>query len=200
MRQYDQLSITTREGYDMSNKRASNRGIEGAEELWPHQAFWLDDEGHRWLVTAWLGRIGDRIEVVGMDARSFRHERESQLEQFLPLQEDAVILTAKIWRSIGALKERIRTKNRQELSDSGLLAGPDRDVLAAWNAPVDLVASRHNEIAYLYKQARLAGKKPVDLVMEELFLSRSAANKRIQRARHAGALPPAGPGRPRKSA
>lgn len=183
----------------MSNYQASDHGLEGAEELWPHQAFWHDDDGHRWLVTAWLGKVGDRVEVVGMDLRSFRHERESQLEQYLPLQEDAVKLTSQIWRSVGALKERIRTKNRQELSDNGLLAGPDRDVSAAWNAPVNSVASRHEEVAYLFAKARLAGKRPVDVVMAELFLSESAANKRIQRARHAGALPLAGPGRPRKS-
>jgi len=169
--------------------------------LMPHQMYWLDEDGHRWLVTAWLGRVGDRIEVVGMEVRSFRHEKETLLEPMLPTQHEAVKLTAAIWRSSGALKKQLRDNFRDELA--GLLDFADPDVVAAWHepnqqlTPSQQVPTTHERIAEMYNMARSIGKRPAVEISSRLKISESAASRRISRARAAGFLPPVKVGRPK---
>lgn len=166
--------------------------------LQPHQTYYYDEDGQRWLVTAWLGRVGDRIEVVGMDVRSFRHDREHALDPYLPTQEDAVKLTAKIWRAAGALKEELRVNYLRELSESGLLDDVDSDVSSAWKSPTNRLPSTHEAIATLYVIARATNQRPAVLIAKELDMSESAASKRILRAQEVGLIPRAKVGRPRK--
>jgi len=169
--------------------------------LMPHQTYWLDEDDHRWLVNAWLGRVGDRIEVVGMEVRSFRLEKEALLEPMLPAQDEAVKLTSAVWRSTGALKKQLRENYRDGLE--GLLDYADPDVAAAWRepnqqpTPSQQVPTTHQKIADMHDAARSLGKRPALEISRRLDISVSAANKRIARARNAGFLPPAKPGRPK---
>lgn len=172
--------------------------------LLPHELLWPDAERGPWLVRAAFGRVGERIEVVGVELQSlgvpelverFGEMREGPSGESLPLA-----LTSELWRTLplGRLLAQARTAWLEALDDTGLLER-NPDAAQLWTGPrrrgrVDL-----ERVAAIYLAAMRPGGsgKPLEDVMERLGpMSKSAAAQRVSRARAAGLLAPTTRGRP----
>lgn len=169
----------------------------------PHECLWVDDDSRPWLVRATFARVGERMEVVGMEVRSVRLDGEEHLAPYLPTKSDGssspVPMNSTVWRAVGTLASELRHHYVSALDGAGLLdrVGNER-AAAAWRAPRDRVEARLEEVAAVYKAAVDDGRSTTRAVADHFGLSEHAAAKRVQRAREAGHLPPTNRGRRRK--
>lgn len=192
------ITVTDVYRYSSKDPDASHISV-----LWPNS-----DTGPWWLVLRWAVVAG-RPECVGVDLRSCREPGETWPEA-LPLWSDQPPpLTQKIWRGM-PIMEMIRDV-RQHLIQveadflQGIVDRTDPDVtherrlamlgelvalqqeLAGGNA---LPGNVYEQVARVYRQAWMDGRRPTRAVAEHFTISDSAAAKRVMRARKAGLLPP----------
>lgn len=169
---------------------------------------WADPSGGHWMVDMDWAVIDGRAECVGLTLRSFvpagadgvRPVRKSG--ELRPLRTE--VLRAFTMSTI----EESRSDIVQPLGSDGLwpeevglrktfTAGRARRLVGASGEtlpPTEALA----EVARIYTAAWQRGDPPTAAVAEALSISRSAAGKRVARARAAGLLPPSpGQGRAR---
>lgn len=171
-------------------------------ELGAHERLWFDNNKRPWLIKATFSRIGERIEVVGMEVRSVRRPDEKRLDKHLPetASGNGIAVSSQVWRSAGALISEMRQHYLEALRQSGMLTQPGNEESAVrWLIPKD-ESARLRDVAAIYKAAVEAGQSTTLAVSNHFGLSPSAAAKRVQRAREAGLLPPAKRGRRARNA
>lgn len=175
---------------------------------------WVDPNGEKWAVDMLFVVLNGRAECVGLGIRSItpteqgrwrpvdgevRPIRAETLRSFtMSVVEEARAQFAAVLGDKGALspglddreRERLRTaftaSHRSKLVDADGKPVPTRDALA--------------EVARIYGAAWRRGDSPTKAVAEAFKISKSAAAKRVARARAAGLLPPTEQGRARGGA
>ena len=173
--------------------------VERPAGMAPHELLWFDEDGRGWHVRAEFARVGERMEVVGMEVRSYRRDDEEHLDGFLPTRaEGPTVLSSTIWRALGTLSRDLREAWFGALTESGLIDQPGNErAAAAWRAPKDRVEVRLEEVAAVFVHADQNGGGGTPAVANRFGISYAAAAKRVQRARAANRLPPATRGRKR---
>jgi hypothetical protein len=166
-------------------------GIAGARE-------WVGPDGGHWLITTTWAEVAGRAEVVGLEITSVANvdgEWRTPREDESPRPVRTSIL-----RAIPAtLFHQQRAGWVEALSTDGAFDGLDTVALGAFDqdgrgrrfvdkngnavSPADALV----EVARIY---RSAAANPTKTVADTLHLSRSAAAKRVARARAAGLIAP----------
>lgn len=168
-------------------------------QLGVNERLWRDGNNRTWLVKATFGRVGERIEIVELRARSSRMPNEERLAKFLPIAGGgtAVYPKARALRTNGRLGREMKEHYLAALCQSGMLRQPGNErIRARWLAPRDRVETPLEEVAEVYNAALDVDQSTRLAVSQRFFISSSAAAKRIRRAREAGLLPKARRGRP----
>jgi len=161
--------------------------------LGPREVLWPDSQRGPWLVSADFGRIGDRMEVVGLNVRSLGApdlEKRFALARRPRGLELPALLTVQVWRSlpVGRLTAQLRAAWLAALDESGLL---ERNPAAAerWTAQRRQGGVDLEQVAAVYLKALAEGRSPTEAVRVECGpMSKSAAAQRVSRACDAGFL------------
>ena len=172
---------------------------------------WTDPNGKHWMVDTYWSNVDGRQECIGLTLRSFGIiDEKRKLARPVREAEGVHPLRAEVLRgalTMGVIDQR-RSKvvefldyaanadhmKRYQTAEVATLraefaAGPRRRITGADGAPMP-TADALAEVARVYREAWQVGANPTAAVADVFTLSRSAAAKRVARAREAGLLPP----------
>jgi hypothetical protein len=147
----------------------------------PPPKTWTAPDGSTWSVTIKWAVLGGRAECVGVHIESTDwppRPMGSQLWRSVPIA--SLIDRDAYWQANTGHAEMDRVEGPL-FTRGRKVVGADGAVLA----PAEALA----EVASVYRNAWGRGLNPTQAVAEALSLSRSAAAKRVRRARDAGLLP-----------
>lgn len=170
---------------------------------------WTDPAGRKWNITTEWAEIDGRAECVGVRIASFQPYTGSG-EGLIEAADfrDVVAIKSTTLRAfpISVIEEARRRMARFPLDERA--SDPVRRARDAFRAPRPRsltgadgkpmpTAEALGEVARVYSDSWRAGADPTKTVAETFTLTRSAAAKRVARARDAGLLPKTKQGRPR---
>lgn len=168
---------------------------------------WPDPRRGPWLIEATFGTVDGRAECIGVSIRSHRDTwvaTDDWLKGILPAgsgpeaaaegSPDPLPITSQVLRSVPLLK--IAADLRQQWADEVITAGRATErAIRAWKRPRDRASISLEDVARVYRDAWTRGASPTLTVADTFHISRSAASKRVARARSAGLLPATRQGR-----
>lgn len=171
------------------------------------RVMWPDRSRGPWLIDLRFAVVDERVECVGIELRSYRHDDEAWLAlpragegnepvrvamlREIPL--GSLIATEKL-RAAHTLRSHLRHLRRDDLAAETAAWEKGAARTRGGRPPEDLSLE---QVAQVYREAAVATNAPTRAVAEAFQLSRSAAAKRVARARAAGLLPPTERGRAR---
>lgn len=199
-------------GREEARRRGYLHTPEPPERVPAQVEIFRDADGGSWIVALHWTQIAGRYECVGVECRSFVHGDDPQSLQKemrpLPAVPQSVMTAAKLRRfPLGRWIDEHRAESRRIWEEAA--AAPSYRVrlqqlgvnvdseVRTWRAGQRRARFDLSATAAVYRDAHAAGDSPTLAVADFFQLSRSAAAKRVQRARRAGLLPETTRGRPR---
>ena len=175
---------------------AADRYIGMHSTIWPHPL-----EGP-WVIRFHWGAVGDRVECIGLDVRSFRSKEEPAGPRPLPSGSYQPITTT-LLRSLkadGLIQENIEAFGdlvewASKLASTGAKARREATrVLESMNAPrrrgrpPEYPPEHYEKVATVYSEAHAANRTPRRAVAREFGVSETKAGHWIAKARKLGYL------------
>jgi hypothetical protein len=179
---------------------------------------WEAPDGSLWEIVMQWAEVGGRAECVGMELRSYRRDYLSGKMWPLPRSDGPQPISSEVWRRVpmsiiddgraghadflDVVARTERPRHPESLEEIRAVRklftepGGRGRKLVGENGHVLSAVQALTEVAAIYREAWRAGLNPTQAVAEALSLSRSAAAKRVRRARDAGLLPETTRGRP----
>ncbi len=166
---------------------------------------WVDPNGKHWVVDTFWSVIDGRQECVGVALRSFGFtDKRERRGRPVRLEEGVHPLRVEVLRALtmSVIEERrhsiasLLDELGHQTESAAFRAGQQRRITGPDGAPLPTDEALE-EVARVYRAAWHERVNPTAAVAEAFTLSRSAAAKRVARARAAGLLPPTTQGQAR---
>lgn len=156
-----------------------------SRHLKPGVQEWTASDGSRWIVRTGWAEVGGRAECVNIAIESVDDMPRPITTSLLRSVPFASLIEADALEQAGAGPPAMQAAEGRLFTRGRKVVGPGGSPLP----PAEVLA----EVAAIYREAwggqGPARRNPTQAVAEKLAISRSAAAKRVRRARDAGLLP-----------